>query len=313
MSYSLFICIQLITIVIRPERTFNSPLDPTKLKLMAKKSFAPETFKKINWAVTMYRKWRIHRNDCFNDTGEFIFCNLDDDSSITQENFIFAMCRFITEVKKVSGEDFPAKTLYDIVICVQFHLETLGLSWHLLNDDQFKEVKFTLDNLMKERTEMGLGLRTKRAYVLSHNDEELLWSLGIVGTSNPEQLFNAVFLSIGLSFAMRAGKEHKVLRGVGFNAQISFHYDDDGQMFMRYTEDIGLKTNKGGIKNRKTEPKVVDVYHIENHERCPVCIVLKYCSLVPESRVCDAFYLQPVKKAIGFVIDLLVSISCNLL
>ena len=31
---------------------------------------------------------------------------------------------------------------------------------------------------------------------------------------------------------------------------------------MRYCEDIGLKTNKGGIKHRKIEPEVVDVYPV---------------------------------------------------
>ena len=37
---------------------------------------------------------------------------------ITRESLIFAMSRFITEVKKVDGSEYPGKTLYDIVICV---------------------------------------------------------------------------------------------------------------------------------------------------------------------------------------------------
>ena len=41
----------------------------------------------------------------------------------------------------MNGDDFPAKTLYDLVICTQFHLETLGFTWKILNDDDFVDFK----------------------------------------------------------------------------------------------------------------------------------------------------------------------------
>ena len=78
--------------------------------------------KKVNWVKGMFQEWRYHRNMSadFSD----IHCDLDDVNSITVENLIFAMCRFITEVKNLDGSDFPPKTLYEIVVCVQFYLET---------------------------------------------------------------------------------------------------------------------------------------------------------------------------------------------
>ena len=48
----------------------------------------------------------------------------------------------------------------------------------------------------------------------------------------------------------------------------------EGKLFIRYTEDIGLKTNKGGLKHRKVDPKIVDVYQLDSIEHCPVRIVL---------------------------------------
>ena len=67
-------------------------------------------------------------------------------------------------------------------------------------------------------------------------------------------------------------------------------------MFLQYTEDFGLKTNKGGIKHRKIEPKEVDLYSISNIERCPLCIILMYLSMLLKDATCESFYLQPRKK-----------------
>ena len=55
--------------------------------------------------------------------------------------------------------------------------------------------------------------------------------------------------------------------------------DSEGQLFIRFTEDVGLKTNKGGLKHRKFEPKVLDVYRSANPDRCPIAIFEMYTSL----------------------------------
>ena len=70
-------------------------------------------------------------------------------------------------MKKMDGSDFPGKTLYDIIICVQFHLETLSYSWKLLNEEKFKEIRFTLDNTMKKHTSDGIGVSVWKAQTLS--------------------------------------------------------------------------------------------------------------------------------------------------
>ena len=275
-------------------RTYHVPLQKDDLENLTHKNFSPETMKKIKWVVKMFHEWRIYRE---NSAGlEKMECNLDDKSSITKENVVFAMSQFLTEVKKVDGSDFPGKTLYDTVICMQFHLETLGFHSRLLNEEVFTDVKFTLDNMMKLCTSQGIGVSVKKAQFLSHSDEDLLWSLGLLGTHSPESLLTTIVFIMGKGCALGAGKEHHALRSLPFSSQISFLHDDQAHIFMRYKEDIGLKTNKGGIKHKKIEPKELDVYLIENIDRCPVQIVLKYLSLLPKNRVCTAFYLQPRKK-----------------
>ena len=223
-----------------------------------------------------------------------IACDLEYATTITPETLIFTMRHFITEIRKLDGSDYPPKTLYQIVLCVQFHLETLGFSWKIIDDDMFKEIRFTLDNVMKMRTVAGVGITVRKADIITKTDEDILWSKGVLGTDCPEQLLNTVLYVVGLNCALRAGKEHRKLRSIPFSSQFTFMHDDQGTRFIRYQEDIGLKTNKGVLKHRKLDPKIVDIYPI-NTKRCPVGIIEKYLSLLPTGRVTQAFYLQPLK------------------
>ena len=279
-------------LVIPPSRPFNTPLKEEKLDELTHKNFSKETMKKVKWVLKMYREWRNYRQV---NGFEQIGCDLDNKDTISRDGLIFALTRFITEVKKVDGSDFPGKTLYEIVVCIQFHLETLGFGWKLINEEGFKDVKFTLDNVMKMRTNDGIGLTVKKAQPLTQMDEEYLWSTGFLGCHNPDVLLNTVVFCIGKGLALRAGKEHHKLRAPPFNSQIQFMHDEDG-IFIRYQEDMGFKTNKGGLKHRRVEPKVVDLFPISNSERCPVRIILKYLSLLPSNRLCESFYLQPKRK-----------------
>ena len=174
---------------------------------------------------------------------------------------------------------------------MQFHLESLGFGWKIINEPAFKDLKFTLDNIMKQQTAMGIGVSVRKAQILSITDEDYLWSLGLLGTSSPEVLLNTVVFIVGKGFALCAGKEHHNLCAPGFYSQIQFVQDDLGDILIRYTEKIGFKTNKGGIKHRKIEPKVMDLYLISNAECCPVRIIIKYLSMLPKDRKCKAFYL----------------------
>lgn len=147
------------------------------------KKFSDETTKKIRWVTKMYGEWRLVRN--LNPNVRNIVCDMDDISSLTISNVVEGICRFLTEIKKLDGSEFPGKTLYDLVICLQFHLETKGFSWKFLSDNHFKDIRFTLDNLMKDRCARGIGVNVRKAQVLSQFHEEIFWSMGLLGTKDP--------------------------------------------------------------------------------------------------------------------------------
>ena len=132
----------------------------------------------------MYSEWRSARNSL--PQFETIVADLDNVFSLTVENLNFALCHFMTEIRKLNGCEFPSKTMYDIIICIQFYLGAFGFNWKLVDDVYFQDVKFTLDNLMKDRC------------VLSFSEEDILWNGGYLGCTNPEQLLNMVVFVLGL-------------------------------------------------------------------------------------------------------------------
>ena len=124
-----------------------------------------------------------------------------------------------------------------------------------------------------------------------------MWSSGLLGCSNPQQLLNTVVFITGKGFALRAGKKHYCLRSPSFeNSQFKFQQDEDGVTFLHYTEDIGFKTNKGGLKHRKVDPKQVDLYPLIGNDHCPLALIRFYLSKLPKSAKCNSFYLQPKCK-----------------
>ena len=277
--------------------TFKVPLLDDELAELSHKNFSPDTMKQIHWVRKMYRNWRDHRHSCGFD---YIACDLEDKATITAESLKFALCRFIMEIKKVNGDDFLGKTLYHIVVCVAVSLGSVwALPFKVINDPAFQDLKYTLDNTMKARVSHGIGISVHKADVITATDEDLLWSLGLLSTSHPDQLLNTVIFFVGKGFALRASKEHRALRGLPFHSQFKFIKDSDGEIFLRCKEDIGLKTNKGGLKHRKIEAKTVDLYATANEDHCPLQAIIKYLALLPKNRKCQAFYLQPQKKFFG--------------
>ena len=159
---------------------FKEPLSNEDLVKLSHKIFSNETMKQIWWVRKMYHEWRT----CCHAHGfEFIQCDLEDRATITAESLKFALCRFIMENKKISGKEFPGKTLYHIVVCMQFHLECLGFAFKLINDPAFRNLKFMLDNNMNARVSHGIGFSIKKADMLTSTDES---------SNHPDQLLNTV-------------------------------------------------------------------------------------------------------------------------
>ena len=94
--------------------------------------------------------------------------------------------------------------------------------------------------------------------------------------SQPSVLLDTVIFMIGKGCALRAGNEHHQLCAPPFKSQFEIFTDSGGKTFIRYREDCGMKTNKGGLKHRKVKPKIVDIYWISDECYCPIRIILSF-------------------------------------
>lgn len=167
------------------------------------KAFAPQTKRKLNWAMTMYSQWRAIRQQNYPD--------LEKAMDLDKASVQIALCVFITEVCKLDGTDFPPKTLYEILVCLQMCLESNGIYWKFLDDPDFVELKYTLDNEMKKHTREGLCHPVKQADTIFPEQEEELWQKCILGKDNPVQLQQTLLYLLGINLALHAGQEHRNL------------------------------------------------------------------------------------------------------
>ena len=254
-----------------------------------------KTESKVNWAVTAYNEWRDERMRTFKYDPSIYWADLRSLETLEKCNFERAMCAFVPEVTKVRGEGpYPGSTLYQMVLAIQKYLNVHRLTWQLLDDREFPDLKIVLDNVMKERAALNVGMTTRQASVITYQMENHLWETGVLGEHSPDKLRNTVLFLIGINVYLRAIDEHYSLRRdmPSQRSQISFEYNDSGVQCLVYREDFVTKTHDGGINDHRQDRKVVWVYPSENAGRCPVRLTQKYLSLCPTYIKKPNFYLQ---------------------
>ena len=72
------------------------------------------------------------------------------------------------------------------------------------------EFRASLEAEMKRLQGQGFGTRKKQAQILTEEDEELLWTEGLLGDSTSQSLLDTLIFYNGL-FDLRSGKEHRQL------------------------------------------------------------------------------------------------------
>ena len=220
--------------------------------------------------------------------------------TLTSENLQHALCRFIPEVERKSGEGpYPGATLYQMIVSIQKYLHVNMKKWKLIDGEDFEEMLTVLDNVMRERTAQNIGVVKRQAGIISYEAEELLWQKGILGDDNPDTLRDTVLFLIGINVYLRAVDEHYNLRRDMPNqkSQFSFVSNPKGVRCIVYHEDQVTKTHDGGLKDMHRERKVVWIYPNQgNSSRCPVRLIEKYLNLCPKYHKKSNFYLQSLAK-----------------
>ena len=132
------------------KRKYKDPVNEDKINELSHKNFAYESKNKIKWAVNMYVGWRRTRILDPYVPSEIKSADLENLRTFSQGDLCYALCRFIREIKKVNGEEYPPNTLREIVIMIQMYLHERNVMWKLMHGEGFGQLRNVLDNTMKE-------------------------------------------------------------------------------------------------------------------------------------------------------------------
>ena len=160
-------------------------------------------------------------------------------------------------------------------------------------DPRFASLRGVRDTVARKLHEEGIGASVKHSEALTSEEEEKLWTSGLLGTESPRSLANAVFFSNGKILCLRGGREHYTLKLSQFQFG-SDEFNGEVKEYVVYTEN-GSKNRSGSYRD-KTPNKVVQHYAEPIlKERCYVAVLKKYFSVLPKEVLDDPqslFYQQ---------------------
>ena len=133
------------------------------------------------------------------------------------------MGKFVLEVHKKDGSEYPLKSLYALVCCFKCFFEQNGV--HNFNplrvdDSRLGNFRPTLDAEVKHLHGRGLGTSSKQAEPITPDEESLLWTSRQLGTHSAKALVNTVYFYNCKVFGPRSYDEHCNLRCAQFEKKV---------------------------------------------------------------------------------------------
>ena len=200
---------------------------------------------------------------------------------------------YITETRNKEGQPYPPKTLYSLLTGILRHMSAQNP--HYPNFLQKKSAPFVefhrcLDNYFRKLRTEGIGAESKHTPMITIEEENILWEKGVLNTSSPHGLLNAVFYYNGKNFILRGGQEHRDLK-------LSMLIRKTQPDRYIYVENAS-KNRGGGLGQLRVEHKKVPIHsNSDAGERCHVYLLDLYISRLPPAvKEKDFFYCKPLQK-----------------
>lgn len=142
----------------------------------------------------MWDAWAFNRND--NSEAED---NIPPPLQLSTQKLQFWTTRFVLEVRKKDGTEYPPNSLYLIVCGLMRYLRQNGRPFiDPFKDSEFAPFQQKLDTEMKGLKSTGLGSKPKQAEPLTEKDEERLWQARTLGDYSPQALLNTTIYMNGV-------------------------------------------------------------------------------------------------------------------
>ena len=263
---------------------FKRRLNDAEINILNTSTIPKGTIARNKWAINIFNEWKLWRKLALPE-------NIED---WEENDLIEWLPKFLHEIRKRDGSLYPNNSIYSIIAGLQYHINNMNHNSqqkiNFFSDFKFRKITESLDSAMKLSSK-EVGVHTKRANIISFEEENILWEKGQLGSESPKQLIKTLFFYNGLHFAVRGGDEHRSLS----IDQFSIEKKPGNSAKIIYKENV-TKTFSGGLKCRRLEPTVKEHYeNTECPEKCHVKLFEKYLSLrPPNSSPC--FYLKPLNK-----------------
>ena len=261
----------------------------SEMKVLSKGFVPKNTSNSTSWAVRNFRAWSNSRNECFPDDP------VPNDllTSSDTETLNKWLSLFAAETRNSKGEPYPPSTIYQLLSGLLRSMREHNPECPNFVDKKnpsFRKLHRTLDSHFHSLKERGVGVSVKSAEIISKDEENRLWSSGVMGIHSPTALFNAIFYCNGKNLCLRGGDEHWRLQLSQFERKTD-HYI--------YTENCS-KNRSGTFKQLHVKNKVVPFYctcptsemKLEV-SHCHVHLLDLYLSKLPTSE--GPFYWRPLQ------------------
>ena len=155
---------------------------------------------------------------------------------------------------------------------------------------RFSLLRKVMDAEMKESTKKGFGLKNTKPQrePVTAEEEEILWSKGLLGGNSATSLLHTIYFYNGKLFGLRA-KDHRNLRIANFRITDNM---------ITFDESFS-KTFHGGLKDLKNTPRVSTHFCHDSGKEHPRCLVQLYKLYLEKIKIFDsvvqdkAFYFYP--------------------
>ncbi|XP_076109599.1 uncharacterized protein KIAA1958-like [Mytilus galloprovincialis] len=264
------------------EKRFGNPARKEDLDKLINSQKNSNTEKITKWAVEAFMKWREQRNK--ENENIPLLKHMD------AETMDSCLQRFVVEVRKRDGLEYPPKSLYYIICGLLRHLrdeEIHDKNFLNENDIRFAVFRKVLNAKMKELASWGLGSTTKQADPITKEDEEKIWNSGVFGCDNSVALQNTVFFYNCKLFGMRGYDDHKKLEC----EQFSIGCDGSESRFIHFTGRTS-KTFSGRLNQLHVKSKDIKHFCPKTKDRC--CIAEYYEKYLAALGNRGPFYRRPL-------------------
>ncbi|CAH3158175.1 unnamed protein product [Porites lobata] len=123
--------------------------------------------------------------------------------------------KFLAEIRKKDGSEYEPDSLRVMLASLDRHLREKDAAFSIAKDIDigvrekfFSNSRKVLEGKARLLRQEGFGKRPNAAKALTSQDEELLWSKGVLGSHSPQSLIQTMWFLLTQHFGLRGCQEH---------------------------------------------------------------------------------------------------------